>query len=200
MGDPIVRLNVGGRAFDAAESTLTRSPFFVRMFDGSMAPPKLDDDGRIFIDYDPDGFAAVLRYLRMGFAIEIGQIERASFEYFGLEIREEEPEFTVEDLPGYEAIVKTLATKINIVSWSTKRAAFVPPKMTATWKTRFGFKRSGVTSSGKTFNNSDLTKALKASLDLGRFSNAFAHLRYSSGGYAPGGGEYVLEVCMTLEI
>ena len=108
MGDPIVRLNVGGKPFDAAESTLTRSPFFARMFDGSMAPPKLDRDDRIFVDHDPEGFAAVLRYLRTGVEHQLDSNAMMSFEYFGLGVQEEEPEMTVEGLPGYEDVVKTL--------------------------------------------------------------------------------------------
>ena len=69
MGDFLSRrvtLNVGGRRFECAETTLTLGhscSFFARMLRGDI-PQNRDPDGAIFIDRDPDLFHYVLNFLR----------------------------------------------------------------------------------------------------------------------------------------
>lgn len=60
----IIRLNVGGKKYDAHKDTLTNgSSFFVSMFNGNMQPgAKLSK--RIFIDRDGHLFSYILDYLR----------------------------------------------------------------------------------------------------------------------------------------
>eukprot|EP00928_Gymnodinium_smaydae_P017825 TRINITY_DN16808_c0_g4_i1.p1 TRINITY_DN16808_c0_g4~~TRINITY_DN16808_c0_g4_i1.p1 ORF type:complete len:297 (-),score=56.12 TRINITY_DN16808_c0_g4_i1:202-1056(-) len=68
--DPILRLNVGGKLFTALRSTLcldSNSMLGKLLADDSpFSPPRLDDDGYIFIDRDGDMFALLLGCLRRG--------------------------------------------------------------------------------------------------------------------------------------
>ena len=62
----IVNLNVGGRHFTTSLSTLTKEPgsLLEAMFRGDK-PISMDQDGRYFIDADPDVFTHILNYLRV---------------------------------------------------------------------------------------------------------------------------------------
>ena len=70
----IVELNVGGRAFSTTRETLLRghSSYFHRLLEVPMddddtnivmSGAQTDQQGRLFIDRDPDLFAAILEYL-----------------------------------------------------------------------------------------------------------------------------------------
>ena len=59
----VVRLNVGGRAFDTTRETLVGCEFFRPILDGNLGTA-VDINGRIFIDRSPDLFAVVLQFLR----------------------------------------------------------------------------------------------------------------------------------------
>jgi len=63
----IVRLNVGGRAFDTTRDTLSACGFFAPYLEGRMAHA-VDRDGRLFIDRSPELFAHLLQWLRAGTA------------------------------------------------------------------------------------------------------------------------------------
>jgi hypothetical protein len=69
----IVRLNVGGRLYWFAASTLRHSPRGLlrsMMVDGADGAGEVtDESGAIFIDRDPDAFAVVAAYLRTGRAL-----------------------------------------------------------------------------------------------------------------------------------
>ncbi|KAK8156586.1 hypothetical protein IWX90DRAFT_411671 [Phyllosticta citrichinensis] len=60
--DAPVTLNVGGTKFVTAPDTLARSGFLRAAF----SPENLQDDGSLFVDYDPKIFEHVLNYLRTG--------------------------------------------------------------------------------------------------------------------------------------
>ena len=62
----IVNLNVGGRHLTTSLSTLTKEPgsLLEAMFKGER-PISIDQDGRYFIDADPDAFSHILNYLRV---------------------------------------------------------------------------------------------------------------------------------------
>ena len=65
----VVYLNVGGRHFDVALSTLTeRHPYSMLavMFSGRHEVVKEPRDDRVFIDRDPDTFKHVISFLRLG--------------------------------------------------------------------------------------------------------------------------------------
>ena len=57
----VVRLNVGGRAFDTTRETLIGCEFFRPILDGKLGSA-VDANGRIFIDRSPDLFAVVLQF------------------------------------------------------------------------------------------------------------------------------------------
>ena len=77
----MVSLNVGGRRFDTTKETLSRASYFLPYLEGqlSILPTKYlhhhhplqgrldhaaDENGRLFIDRDPEVFAVLLRYMR----------------------------------------------------------------------------------------------------------------------------------------
>ena len=77
----MVSLNVGGRRFDTTKETLSRASYFLPYLEGqlSILPTKYlhhhhplqgrldhaaDEDGRLFIDRDPEVFAVLLQYMR----------------------------------------------------------------------------------------------------------------------------------------
>jgi hypothetical protein len=69
--DPVVRLNVGGKKIDVAESTLLRgnSQYFAQLlgkakYQVGKSGAKKDDNGRLFVDYNPSKFQRILSYLR----------------------------------------------------------------------------------------------------------------------------------------
>ena len=63
----IVRLNVGGRAFDTTRDTLAHCGYFEPYLEGRMTHA-VDRDGRLFIDRSPELFAHLLQWLRAGTA------------------------------------------------------------------------------------------------------------------------------------
>ena len=77
----MVPLNVGGRWFDTTKETLNRASYFRPYLEGqlSILPTKYfnrrpplqgrldhvgDEDGRLFIDRDPEVFAVLIQYMR----------------------------------------------------------------------------------------------------------------------------------------
>jgi hypothetical protein len=64
-GGLVIRLNVGGRRFDATRLTLERAAFFRPCFNGDFALP-LDDDGCVFLDRDGHLFKHLLAFMRAG--------------------------------------------------------------------------------------------------------------------------------------
>ena len=77
----MVSLNVGGRRFDTTKETLSRASYFLPYLEGhlSILPTKYlhhhhplqgrldhaaDEDGRLFIDRDPDVFAVLLQFMQ----------------------------------------------------------------------------------------------------------------------------------------
>ncbi len=118
MTESIVRLNVGGKHFDTTKLTLMGSPFFARLLDGTMSEPTLDVDGRIFVDYEPDGFKLVLTFLRTRVSnLKPSCRERGAFDYFGVTHPHHHPidlcgekrkRVSAENLPGYEELVKNM--------------------------------------------------------------------------------------------
>lgn len=65
---PILKLNIGGKRFDVARSTFVNASesIFPRMFGGSLPPANLDDNGRFYIDRNPDMFRYIIQWLREG--------------------------------------------------------------------------------------------------------------------------------------
>ena len=59
----VVRLNVGGKAFDTTRETLVGCEFFRPILDGKIGSA-VDVHGRIFIDRSPELFAVILQFLR----------------------------------------------------------------------------------------------------------------------------------------
>mmetsp|Transcript_137284 Transcript_137284/g.342266 ORF Transcript_137284/g.342266 Transcript_137284/m.342266 type:complete len:320 (-) Transcript_137284:123-1082(-) len=59
-----VEVNVGGEIFRSSAATLRNSPFLASLLSDDFVDDLRDADGRLFIDRDPDLFAAVLRLLR----------------------------------------------------------------------------------------------------------------------------------------
>ena len=93
-GDDIVHLSVGGTSFVTLRSTLTAIPdsMLAKKFqkDSPFQAPLTDDQGRIFIDRDPETFYYILEYLRNNcrFLVQPPSYLRAALsadaEYFGL--------------------------------------------------------------------------------------------------------------------
>ncbi|CAJ1416707.1 unnamed protein product [Effrenium voratum] len=66
LGHGMVFVNVGGRVFCASEDTLRRcGGFLARALDGTI-PLDRDQEGRLFLDRDPELFEWVLRFARTG--------------------------------------------------------------------------------------------------------------------------------------
>jgi len=61
----LIQLNVGGRKFDASESTLIECKYFASMFHAGFGH-NTDDDQRMCIDRDGDLFGILLASLRTG--------------------------------------------------------------------------------------------------------------------------------------
>ena len=90
----LVRLNVGGQHFDVSLSTLTEkypASMLGAMFSGRYDVVTDPVDNRIFIDRDPDTFAQILSFLRVGAhqwvkPLDPWMLERlkVEFEFFGL--------------------------------------------------------------------------------------------------------------------
>ena len=59
----VVRLNVGGRAFDTTRETLVGCDFFRPILDGNIGSA-VDVNGRVFVDRSPELFAVLLQFLR----------------------------------------------------------------------------------------------------------------------------------------
>jgi hypothetical protein len=59
-----VKVNVGGRTFEASHASLRKSTFFDALLSDDLSDDLKDEDGRLFIDRDPDLFSQVLRILR----------------------------------------------------------------------------------------------------------------------------------------
>ena len=66
MAAPIVRLNIGGIAFDVSRQTLEQIEYFDAYLHGRMNFAT-DADGRIFIDRNGETFAVLLDCIRMRF-------------------------------------------------------------------------------------------------------------------------------------
>lgn len=60
----IVKVNVGGRIFEAQKSTLTASGFLANLLDADLEEDQSFTSGQLFIDRDPVLFEEVLRLLR----------------------------------------------------------------------------------------------------------------------------------------
>ena len=60
----VVRLNVGGRAFDTTRETLVGCDFFRPILDGNIGSA-VDVNGRVFVDRSPELFAVLLQFLRI---------------------------------------------------------------------------------------------------------------------------------------
>lgn len=100
--EPRVLLNVGGRRFEAYQSTLTRGAARDSLFARLLAPEnramcKPDADGCFFFDRNPDIFSLLLDYLRGG-SLSLPACShysqaavRAEAEYFGIELKKGEP-------------------------------------------------------------------------------------------------------------
>ena len=93
MDTEILKLNVGGRMFMTTRAILTPpsdpDSLFAAMFRSDRPPAKMDADGNMFIDRDPDRFAIMLDFLRTGILPEELQcpleLLRAEADYFGIE-------------------------------------------------------------------------------------------------------------------
>jgi len=59
-----VEVNVGGTTFKASAATLRKSPFFASLLSDELTDDLRDQDGRLFVDRDPELFAEVLRIMR----------------------------------------------------------------------------------------------------------------------------------------
>ena len=59
----VIRLNVGGRAFDTTRETLVGCEFFRPILEGNIGSA-LDVNGRIFVDPSPELFTVLLQFLR----------------------------------------------------------------------------------------------------------------------------------------
>jgi len=66
VSDDPIALNVGGREFMTTRRTLCQVPGTVlaHVFGGRFAAPRIDRQGRPFIDRDPQWFGLILNYLR----------------------------------------------------------------------------------------------------------------------------------------
>ncbi|CAM9818933.1 unnamed protein product, partial [Heterosigma akashiwo] len=89
----IIKLNVGGIKYHTTLQTLTlkTGTMLERMFNSSLDPSMLDDEGCFFIDRDGKAFSTVLNYLRTselphrGLSEAKKHVLRAEAEYYGLE-------------------------------------------------------------------------------------------------------------------
>ena len=59
----VVRLNVGGRSFDATKETLSKCTYFDAYFEGRI-DHSTDEQGRLFIDRNGDLFVYMLDFMR----------------------------------------------------------------------------------------------------------------------------------------
>lgn len=92
----IVSLNVGGRRFDVAKSTLVQHAhsMLALMFTSGLEPAHHDDEGRFFIDRDGDMFQYVLNHLRDGtemqFPSALQELQRLQTEarFYGIDALE----------------------------------------------------------------------------------------------------------------
>jgi hypothetical protein len=81
--DDIIHLNVGGQRLSTTRATLCRveGSLLASMFSGEGAH-KLDNDGAVFLDYNPEFFVPVLNYLRAMEYPMVPTITRRSNEKF----------------------------------------------------------------------------------------------------------------------
>ena len=59
----VIRLNVGGRAFDTTRETLVGCEFFRPILEGNIGSA-VDVNGRVFVDRSPELFTVLLQFLR----------------------------------------------------------------------------------------------------------------------------------------
>merc|ERR1712066_419576 len=93
MDTEILKLNVGGRKIMTTKATLAPpsepNSLFAAMFRSERPPTKMDADGNMFIDQNPDRFEIILDYLRTGILPEELQcpleLLKADADYFGIE-------------------------------------------------------------------------------------------------------------------
>ena len=93
MDIEIVKLDVGGRMFKTTRATLAPptepNSLFATMFRSERPPAKMDADGNVFIDRNPDRFAIILDFLQTGILPRELQCSlellRVDAEYFGIE-------------------------------------------------------------------------------------------------------------------
>uniref|UniRef100_A0A7E4WBZ9 BTB domain-containing protein n=1 Tax=Panagrellus redivivus TaxID=6233 RepID=A0A7E4WBZ9_PANRE len=89
MSSPFVKLNVGGKKFTIARTTLCGTDSMLKRMIESPLETHLDDDGHILVDRDGDVFVFIVQYLRDGkvdFPEEPSIVNRIrnEAEYFGL--------------------------------------------------------------------------------------------------------------------
>ncbi|KAK7529901.1 uncharacterized protein J3D65DRAFT_672290 [Phyllosticta citribraziliensis] len=93
--DAPVSLNVGGTKFITAPETLARSGFFKEAF----SPDNLQDDGSLFVDFDPEIFKHVLDYLRTGLLPPcFRSIDQGFDHHFAMALKNAAKHFEVERL------------------------------------------------------------------------------------------------------
>ena len=93
MDSEIIKLNVGGRMLMTTKATLAPpsepNSLFAAMFRSERPPAKMDADGNMFIDRNPDRFEIILDFLQTGILPEELRcplaLLRADADYFGIE-------------------------------------------------------------------------------------------------------------------
>ena len=91
--EDIIKLNVGGRLFMTSRRTLSKYPSKLKTICQNENIPK-DQNGAIFIDWDPNRFEKMLNYIRMGKISNLFMMKE-ELKFFSLNLKEESPSFSI---------------------------------------------------------------------------------------------------------